>query len=343
MSMIAGTGESVEIHQLRYFVSVAEIGSFTRAAQACFVAQPSLSQQIRKLEVELGQRLFERLGRRVRLTSAGHILYERAAVILSSLAEARDALRDPSHLHEGEIQVAAIPTVAPYFLPSLLRTFTRKFRRAGVTVHEDFTAEIVRGCAAGDVDLGIVALPIEDARLAVEPLFSEDLLVSIPAKHPLARKRKITLEELTRERFVLLSEIHCLGAQVVRFCERQGCTPAVTCRSAQLLTVQELVGLGQGVSLVPEMAARADRSNKIVYRTLEGPKASRTLALVWHKHRYQGPLVTGLIATIRREGSRKMSRWLRRNLHSAALPGSTPAAHPRRASVPSSRGQTRRS
>src|SRR5665213_411798 len=104
----------MEIHQLRYFISVAEIGSFTRAAQACYVAQPSLSQQIQKLEDELGQQLFERLGRNVRLTPAGHILYERAARILSSLAEARDALRDPARLYEGEIQVAAIPTVAPY-------------------------------------------------------------------------------------------------------------------------------------------------------------------------------------------------------------------------------------
>jgi LysR family hydrogen peroxide-inducible transcriptional activator len=295
----------VEIHQLRYFVSVAEIGSFTRAAQACYVAQPSLSQQIRKLEEELGQALFERLGRRVRLTAAGHILYERAAVILSALAETQDALRDPTRLREGEIQIAAIPTVAPYLLPRLIRAFTRKFRRAEVTVHEDFTAEIVGHCATGEVDLGIVALPIEDARLTVEPLFSEDLLVAIPPKHALSRKRRITLEELTRERFVLLSEIHCLGVQVVRFCERQGCTPAVTCRSAQLLTVQELVGLGQGVSLVPEMAARADRSHKIVYRKLGGTKASRTLAMVWNKRRYQSPLVTGLIETIRAESTRK--------------------------------------
>ena len=241
----------------------------------------------------------------MRLTAAGNILYERAASILASLAETQDTLRDPSRLLEGEIQIAAIPTVAPYLLPRLIRAFTRKFRRAEVTMHEDFTAEIVRNCAAGEVDLGIVALPIQDARLTVEPLFSEDLLVAIPPKHALSQKRRITLEELTRERFVLLSEIHCLGAQVVRFCERQGCTPAVTCRSAQLLTVQELVGLGQGVSLVPEMAARADRSHKMVYRTLAGAKASRTLAMVWNKRRYRSPLVMGLIDTIRTESVRK--------------------------------------
>jgi len=140
-------------------------------------------------------------------------LYERAASILASLAETQDTLRDPSRLLEGEIQIAAIPTVAPYLFPRLVRAFTRKFRRAEVTMHEDFTAEIVRNCAAGEVDLGIVAWPIQDARLTVDPLFSEDLLVAIPPKHALSQKRRITLEELTRERFVLLSEIHCLGAQ----------------------------------------------------------------------------------------------------------------------------------
>jgi LysR family transcriptional regulator, hydrogen peroxide-inducible genes activator len=298
----------LEIHQLRYFVSVAEIGNFTRAAQACNVAQPSLSQQILKLEQELGQPLFERLGRHVRLTAAGRVLYERAAAILASLAEARDALRDPARLRQGEIQVAAIPTVAPYLLPRLLKVFTRNFKRAEVTVHEDFTAEIVRHCAAGEVHLGIVALPIEDDRLVIEPLFSEKLLVAVPSKHSLARKRRITLEELASERFVLLSEIHCLGVQVARLCERRNCAPAVTCRSAQLLTVQELVGLGQGVSLVPEMAARLDRGGKIVYRNLTGVKASRTLAMIWHKRRYQSPLVEGLVQTIRAETARNHQR-----------------------------------
>jgi LysR family hydrogen peroxide-inducible transcriptional activator len=291
----------VEIHQLRYFITVAEIGNFTRAAEACYVAQPSLSQQIRKLETELGQPLFERLGRKVRLTAGGRILYERAAGILASLAEARDALRDPARLREGEIQVAAIPTVAPYLLPRLLRGFMRSYRAAEVTVHEDFTAEIIRHCVAGEVDLGIAALPIEDERLTVETLFSENLLVAVPSKHALAHRRRITLEDLTKERFVLLNEIHCLGEQVVRLCDRRGCLPAVTCRSAQLLTVQELVGLGQGVSLVPEMAAKMDQSGKIVYRQLSGTKASRTLAMIWHKHRYQRPLVEGLVQAIRNE------------------------------------------
>jgi len=151
-------------------------------------------------------------------------------------------------LEEGQLRIGAIPTVAPYLLPRLVRRFTRRYRRAEISVHEDFTENLIGACVAGEVDLGLVALPLDDARVAVEPLFSEQLLVALAPGHLLAKRRRITLDELTRERFVLLSEIHCLGRQIVRFCERQGCVPALTRRSAQLMTVQEMVAMGQGSS-----------------------------------------------------------------------------------------------
>lgn len=185
-------------------------------------------------------------------------------------------------------------------VPRIIRAFTRRYPHAEVIVHEDFTEGLIRSCVAGDVDLGFVALPIEDERVVVEPLHTEELLLAVSTGHPLVRKRRVTVEEITRERFVLLSEMHCLGKQIVRFCERQGCVPALTCRSAQLMTVQQLVALGQGVSLVPEMAARADGAKRVHYRSISGPKPSRTLAMLWHKHRYVSPLAKGLIEIARR-------------------------------------------
>jgi LysR family hydrogen peroxide-inducible transcriptional activator len=291
----------MELQQLRYFVSAVEVGSFTRAARACYVAQPSLSQQIRKLEEELGQRLFERLARSVRLTPAGQAFYERAAAILAAVAEARETVAESANFEKGEIRLGVIPTVAPYLVPGLLRAFARSFRQARVAVHEDFTEETVRGCLTGEIDLGIVALPANEARLTVEPLFSEELLLAVPAGHPLETKRQVTLDDLTHERFVLLSAVHCLGTQIVSFCERAGCVPAVSCKSSQLLTVQELVALGQGVSLIPKIAAQTDRSKRVHYRSLTGKKPSRTLAMIWHRHRYQSPLVRSFIETIRAE------------------------------------------
>jgi LysR family hydrogen peroxide-inducible transcriptional activator len=225
-------------------------------------------------------------------------------VILSAVAEARDALQDQSSLERGPIRIEAIPTIAPYLLPRLVRIFTKRYQHAEVTVHEDFTEGLISACVAGEIDVGLVALPIEDGRVTVERLFSEELLIALAASHPLLKRRRVTLEVLTRERVVLLSEIHCLGMQIVRFCEQKGCVPALTCRSAQLMTVQELIALWQGVSLVPEMAAGAYRGKQVHYRSVSGTKPARTLAMIWHKHRYLSPLVNGLIDIVRREANR---------------------------------------
>jgi LysR family hydrogen peroxide-inducible transcriptional activator len=139
----------------------------------------------------------------------------------------------------------------------------------------------------------------------VEPLYSEELLLAIPRGHALHLRRRVTLEDLSGQPFVLLNETHCLGATIVQFCDRGGCTPAVTCRSAQLLTVQELVGAGHGVSLIPEMAAKADRSKRIHYRSLAGAQPMRTVAMVRHRQRYLSPLVRDLMDLLRQQAQRR--------------------------------------
>ena len=271
----------MELHQLRYFVAVADAGNFTRAAEQCFISQPSLSQQIAKLEAELGQLLLDRRGRKVQMTDAGRALYHRAVSILGAVDEAKSSLHADSGWQSGLITVAAIPTVAPYLLPELIRSFNRKFPSARFTVRENFTAEVIKDCLAGDADVGLLALPIDDERLTAELLFTEELLLVTPSRHKLARqKAEVTLEQLAQERFVLLSEIHCLGEQIVAFCKQHECLPIVTCRTAQLLTVQEMVVAEQGVSLVPAMAARSDRAKSRAYRSLAAPQPSRTIGLV---------------------------------------------------------------
>ena len=289
----------MELHQLRYFVAVADLGNFTRAAERCLVAQPSLSQQIIKLETELGQPLFDRLGRSVRLTDAGQALYPRAVSILASVDDAKRCVTGNGDAETGCLAVGAIPTVAPYLLPPLLKQFLKRFPAADVTVHENLTAHTIRGCVEGDLDLGILALPVDDERLHVEPLFTEELLVAVAADHPLARKRRITMQDLSTEPFILLSETHCLGEQIVSFCKEHSCLPAVSCHSAQLLTVQELVALGHGVSLIPQMAAAVDRHRRRRYRPLTGVRPTRTLAVIWRKQRYQSRLVREFVNMLR--------------------------------------------
>jgi LysR family hydrogen peroxide-inducible transcriptional activator len=298
----------MELHQLRYFVAVAELGHFTRAAERCLVAQPSLSQQISKLEKELGRPLFDRLGRVVRLTEAGRTFYDQAVAILAAVEEARRQVIDASGEQGGSVAVGAIPTVAPFLLPSLASAFQRRYRGSRVVIFEDLTAHVVENCLRGELDVGVLALPIVDPRLHVEPLFEEELLLALPVGHPLTKKRRVTTDDLNGQAFILLNEMHCLGQQIVAFCNQESCSPFMVCRSAQLLTVQELVSVGHGVSLLPAMACDFDRHSRRVYRRLSGAAPTRTLGMIWHKQRYQQPPVRRFIELVRDRVGRPAGR-----------------------------------
>jgi LysR family hydrogen peroxide-inducible transcriptional activator len=276
------------MHQLRYFSKVADLGNVTRAAEACRVSQPSLSQQIAKLERELGQPLFERLGRGVRLTDAGKMFKRYSDQILSLTEDARTRVADDRG--SGRIILAAIPTIAPYFLPRLLTRFAEDCPKARVEIVEETTGNILRLLAEGDIDLAILALPIRAEHVHTKTLFTEELLAVLPSDHPLTRKKKVSLKDLVSEPFVVLNEAHCLTGTTMSLCARHAASPLVTARSHQLLTVLELVRLGQGVSLIPAMAVPKGRDEGREYRSLTGDKPSRTIALAWNRMRYQTQL-----------------------------------------------------
>ncbi len=289
----------MELHQLRYFVTVAQTGNFSRAAERCHVSQPSLSQQILKLEHRLGQPLFNRLGRRAVLTDAGRLLLDRATAILATVDDAERRLRAGDELHGGRLAIGAIPTIAPYLLPRTLEGFVRRCPKVELVVREDVTTQLVQAVVEGELDLAIAALPLADDRLAAEPLLSEPLFVAMCTGHPLTRRKRLTIQDLAGERFILLNEMHCLGEQVINFCRANECQPHIACRSAQIATIQSLIVLKQGVSLLPDMARRADRGRGIVYRPLSKDQPRRTIAVAWHKHHYHSPLAERFLAELR--------------------------------------------
>jgi LysR family hydrogen peroxide-inducible transcriptional activator len=276
---------------LRYFVAAAEAGHFTRAARRCGIAQPSLSSQIKKLESELGQHLFHRIGRRVELTEAGRRLLDRVGPLLKALDEVEREMRTADEPGSGPLAVGAIATVAPYLLPAAIRAFRRRHPDVDLHVREDLTANVIAAVHEGELDLAVVALPIDDERLVIDELFTEPLLVAVHREHPLARSHRkgVSLSELRDDRFILLSEMHCLGEQVAGFCKQLPFPLSVSCRSTQLTTVQELIAMQQGVSLLPAMAAAADRSSQRVYLPLAGGPLTRTLAAVRSRSRLQTP------------------------------------------------------
>ena len=251
----------MEMQQLRYVVAVARTGNFSRAAEHCHVAQPSLSQQIQKLEDELGERLFDRLKREVKLTAHGEAFLRRAVRILEEAAAAKREATDAQDLLRGTLTIGALPTLAPYLLPAALAAFTKKFRGVEIVIHEDTTARLLKLAHGYEIDFALASQPIHDERLEVKDLFSEELLLALPPAHRLARKRNVSAADLAGENLIVMKEGHCLGDQVLGFCERRELKAKISFRSAQLETVQALVAAGLGLSLVPAMAAQTEREN----------------------------------------------------------------------------------
>ncbi len=278
----------MEMNQLRYAVAVARTGNFSRAAEHCHVSQPSLSQQIQKLEEELGERLFDRTKRQAKLTPHGEAFQRRAVRILEEAEAATREASEAKDLLRGHMTVGVLPTIAPYLLPKVLTEFTEKYPGLEIIVQEETTARLLRQVLAYEADLALVSLPIHDKRLAVRELLTEELLLALPPGHPLTRKRIVKLADLAGERLIVMKEGHCLGDQVRRFCDRRDVHPQISFRSAQLETIQALVCAGLGISLIPAMARQTERSALPEYRSLPTPRPERKIVAIWPKQRPPG-------------------------------------------------------
>jgi len=278
----------MELHQLRYATAVAQAGSFSRAAEQCHVSQPSLSQQIQKLEDELGGRLFDRLKRIVKLTPQGEAFLPHAVRILEEVESARREAAETHALLRGTVALGVLPTIAPYLLPGAMAEFNRKYPGVEIVVQEDFTAQLLKQALACEIDFAVASRPIHDGRLEIRDLFSEELLLAIPPGHALARKRLVDAADLDRERLIVMKEGHCLGDQVLGFCERRNVNPNISFRSGQLETIQALVRSGLGLSLIPAMAARQRRESSPEYRSMATPSPRRAIVAVWRKQRAPG-------------------------------------------------------
>lgn len=291
----------LSLHALEQFVALARTRNFTRAAEELHLSQPALSRAIQKLEDQLGQPLFERKPREVLLTDLGELLHERAREILQLVEDTFSELAEAGR--RGRIRLGAIPTIAPYFLPGVLSRFAELHPEVRVSVLEDTTEVLVKRCSLGEIDLAIVALPILARHLQVESLFDEELLLVLPAGHPLAGVKKLTMEAVEPHPFVMLNEAHCLSENIATFCRQHSVQPVTVERTSQLTTVQELVALNHGVSIVPEMARRLDLSDRRVYRSFSGERPTRTVALMWNPARFQGKAVKALLQFLRRQTS----------------------------------------
>ncbi len=288
----------MEIYQLRYFLAVAETGNFTKAATRCFVSQPSLSQQIINLEVELGQKLFHRLGRTIAPTQAGQLLVEKTRRILvevdNTLSELKD---DPAAKHR--VTIGAIPTIAPYLMPKVIARCRMSHPQLEVVTHEDFFPYLVDSVVQGELDLALVSLPIRDQRVVVEILFKEPLQLVVGFTHPLCQKEKITARDLRDETFIMLGTSSSVTAQIQRFCGDHNFEPKVGHKCSQVPTVKTLVALGLGVAILPASTHASGDEQMLVYKEISGVAPTREIGLVSHPRRYQSRGSAQFIATLR--------------------------------------------
>jgi LysR family transcriptional regulator, hydrogen peroxide-inducible genes activator len=297
----------MELHQLRYFCAVAETGSFSRAAEHSHVAQPSLSQQILKLEDELGARLFDRLGRSVRLTDVGKAFLPRARAVLRELEAARGDVVQRKDSVSGPLTIGVIPTIAPYFLPARLTSFTRQYPQARLTVVEEITPVLLDRLRASTIDVAVLALPIRGHEFDTVPLLTERLFAAVPKKHALAGRRSLALSDLRKEPFLLLRDGHCFRDTAIAACDRARLNPQVIFESGQFSSILSMVSTGMGVSIVPEMAM--EKNSRCRYVRIADDQATRTVGATTLRARSLTRLHHAFLAHLRSASSAARTSW----------------------------------
>lgn len=310
----------MEMHQLRYFVAVAREGNFTRAARACHVAQPSLSQQIRKLEEELGQSLLHRLksGKSI-LSPAGELFFPRAVRILQEANTAATELEQIGDKVSGSVRMGAIPTLAPYLVPESVLRFTGDYPDVELIAHETTTAELLAMLWRNELDFALASPPFSGGPWEMLSLGSEPLLlatsaqVTLGAEHPAdlrprasaaqslsqTAETSISLSDLVNEEFILMREGHCLSNQVVGFCQQADFKPRVRFLSAQVETLKALIRAGAGISLLPSLAIDADDPTLRYIRLDDNPAPQREIVALWRPEFPLSRAATEFIRTIR--------------------------------------------
>jgi LysR family hydrogen peroxide-inducible transcriptional activator len=294
----------MELHQLRYACAVAETGSFSRAAERCQIAQPSLSQQVLKLEQDLGAKLFDRLGRGVRLTESGRAFMPHARAILDHVDLARASVVSENAGVHGSVTLGAIPTVAPYLVPRYTAAFTKRYPDARLRIVEETTPVLIEGLRNLSIDFALMALPLRHKDLELLPIRTESLLAVIPEAHPLASRDSLSLADIRGESFVMLRDGHCFRDLSLSICRSAHVNPNIAFESGQFSSILGMVAAGIGLSLVPEMAIERRAGCRYVH--LRDSSAVRTIVLASLRGRSFNRVQQALASWIRTKPTSRM-------------------------------------
>jgi LysR family hydrogen peroxide-inducible transcriptional activator len=270
---------------MKYLVTLADVRHFSKAAERCFVSQPTLSTQIRKLEEELGVQLVERSPRHVMLTRVGEEVVARCRSILAEVESMRAVARRALDPESGLLRIAIFPTLAPYLLPHVIPTLRRRFPRLTLRLFEEKTENILDMLAQGRLDAGLLALPVGSDQLVARTLFEEPFVVAMPEGHALSQHKQLTMSDLENQELLLLEDGHCLREHALEVCQMTGAHEKLDFHATSMETLRQMVAANTGLTLMPVLSVKPPvaPTENLVTRPFgtDGPK--RTIAMVWRK------------------------------------------------------------
>jgi LysR family hydrogen peroxide-inducible transcriptional activator len=276
----------MNLRDLQYLVAVAEHRHFGRAAEASFVSQPTLSTQLKKLEAELGVELVERNPRQILLTAAGERVVERARIMLAEAENIRGIARQAQDPEAASLRIGLFPTLAPYLLPHVVPRLHARFPKLELLLVEEKTEVVLQRLRDGELDVGVLARPVQDEQLHEEYLFAEDFVLAVPADHALVGSDgPVPVSVLVHEDVLLLEEGHCLRDQALAVCQLAGAAERSGFRATSLETLRQMVAAGVGVTLLPQLAVRppVPPSDDIRLLPFREPVPRREIAMYWRR------------------------------------------------------------
>jgi LysR family hydrogen peroxide-inducible transcriptional activator len=297
----------LKLKDLRYLVALADTRHFGKAADKCFVSQPTLSAQLKKLEDYLGAPLIERQPKNVTLTEMGERVVERARRMLADSDEIVDLARHSRDPLAGNLRLALIPTIGPYLLPLVAGKLRKQLPRLKLMLYEYRTGPLLERLKSGEIDVGILALPVDTEGLVTRTLYDEPFTVAMPANHPLADRASVKLEDLASEKLLLLEDGHCLRDQALEVCGRVGMHESGDYRATSLETLRQMVAAGHGVTLLPGLAAAASHGDQrsLAVRPFAKPVPKRVVGAIWRKSTTRQAAIDALCDVITQTMHRK--------------------------------------
>jgi LysR family hydrogen peroxide-inducible transcriptional activator len=291
----------MNLRDLRYLVALADTRHFGKAADKSFVSQPTLSAQIKKLEKYLGVQLVERQPRKVTLTETAEKILPLARRMLQESEEIIALARNEHDPLSGKLNVAFIPTVGPYLLPLMMRRLRRQLPQLKVMLYEYQTGPLLEKLRAGELEMGVLALPVPADGLECMELYEERFTLAVPSAHPLAKRAHVKLDDLAGESLLLLEDGHCLRDQALDVCSRVDVKENEDYRATSLETLRQMVAAGLGITLLPELATRGpfNTGHGLAVKSFAKPVPSRTVGAVWRKSSARADAIRALCDVIR--------------------------------------------